>query len=170
MSACRLWTWPVPWLDSVLRVSLLCLWIESPCSVVTLTVALERPESSLTLLLLDGPWLFMPGFLRNCYFFIEVRLRDQDTSQCWTFWMNFSSRNIMWCGLSSACLSDHMLYYVISYFSIQYFFHSMFGFLCIGDPPLCSDFSVFFICVLGNYPSFSSSTVTDFHLYSSCWL
>ena len=49
---------------------------------MTLTVALERLESSLTLLLLDGPWLFIPGFLRNRYFFVEVKLRDQGTSWC----------------------------------------------------------------------------------------
>lgn len=138
---------------------------------MTLRMTLEKPESSPTLSLLSGYLLFIPGFLRKCYFFIEVKLLNQDISciehsewikkvfffflEHYVLWIQFFLHFIQWS------------YYIIQYFSIQYFFHFIFWFLYIKDTNYrLIGFSLllfdFFICVVCNYLVFSSLPVIWF--------
>lgn len=132
-----------------------------------------RPESSLTLPLLHGHLLFKPGFLRNCYFFTEVKLLDQDTSWCWKFWIHFFlffSWNTMYCGFSPSCISDsailyHPVLFSFNTFSIPFFDFSMWGTLItLGLDSLSTDFFVFFIYVLCNHPDFPSLPIICFFI------
>lgn len=137
--------------------------------------AREQPDP----LLLDGHLLFIPGFSRNYYFFIEVKLLNQDISWCWTLWMHFFfsfffSGTLCICGFWSSCISDSAgLYHSILFHSVLFPFHFLISIMDtnysrVGFSLLY--FFVFFISVLCNYLVFSSLPIIwCSYLCCSCW-
>lgn len=121
---CCLYAWGVPCLDRALLVFLsFCMSTVSSLHRDAECCA-GQSESSLTLSLLDGHSLFKPRSLRNCYFFIDVTLFNQDISWCWTLCIFSFSWKIMYCGFCSSCISDSAgLYHSILFHLIIFPFH-----------------------------------------------